>query len=104
MAASIVHGRFTLNELDEQAIRDPLARHSPGLSTEQCYLTALLPEEGPPDLDQLAAHGWPAQLHVIGKDILRFHAVYWPAMLMSADLQAAIRAGLTKQPPQLRVP
>ncbi len=29
---------------------------------------------------------WPADLHVIGKDILRFHAVYWPAFLMSADL------------------
>lgn len=29
---------------------------------------------------------WPASLHVVGKDILRFHAVYWPAMLMAADL------------------
>ncbi|MBC6443869.1 MAG: methionine--tRNA ligase [Alphaproteobacteria bacterium GM202ARS2] len=29
---------------------------------------------------------WPADLHVIGKDILRFHAVYWPALLMSAGL------------------
>jgi methionyl-tRNA synthetase len=30
---------------------------------------------------------WPAQLHVIGKDITRFHAVYWPAFLMSAKIQ-----------------
>ena len=30
---------------------------------------------------------WPADLHVIGKDIVRFHAVYWPAFLMSAKLQ-----------------
>jgi methionyl-tRNA synthetase len=29
---------------------------------------------------------WPADLHIIGKDILRFHAVYWPAFLMAADL------------------
>ncbi|MCP4217595.1 MAG: methionine--tRNA ligase [bacterium] len=29
---------------------------------------------------------WPADLHVIGKDILKFHAVYWPAFLMAADL------------------
>ncbi|HET6372461.1 MAG TPA: methionine--tRNA ligase [Candidatus Polarisedimenticolia bacterium] len=29
---------------------------------------------------------WPADLHLVGKDILRFHAVYWPAFLMSADL------------------
>jgi methionyl-tRNA synthetase len=30
---------------------------------------------------------WPADLHVIGKDILRFHAVYWPAFLMSAGIE-----------------
>ncbi|MGZ8359152.1 MAG: methionine--tRNA ligase [Allosphingosinicella sp.] len=29
---------------------------------------------------------WPADLHVIGKDVVRFHAVYWPAFLMSAGL------------------
>jgi methionyl-tRNA synthetase len=29
---------------------------------------------------------WPASLHMLGKDITRFHAVYWPAMLMAADL------------------
>ncbi len=31
-------------------------------------------------------HYWPADLHIIGKDIVRFHAVYWPAFLMSAGL------------------
>ena len=30
---------------------------------------------------------WPADFHVVGKDILRFHAVYWPAFLMAADLE-----------------
>jgi methionyl-tRNA synthetase len=30
---------------------------------------------------------WPADLHLVGKDILRFHAVYWPAFLMSAGLE-----------------
>jgi methionyl-tRNA synthetase len=30
---------------------------------------------------------WPADLHVIGKDILKFHAVYWPAFLMAAGLE-----------------
>lgn len=29
---------------------------------------------------------WPAHVHLVGKDILRFHAIYWPAFLMSADL------------------
>jgi methionyl-tRNA synthetase len=34
---------------------------------------------------------WPADLHVIGKDILRFHAVYWPAFLMSAGVEVPRR-------------
>jgi methionyl-tRNA synthetase len=29
---------------------------------------------------------WPADLHVVGKDVMRFHTIYWPAFLMSADL------------------
>jgi len=32
------------------------------------------------------AAGWPADLHVIGKDIVRFHCIYWPAFLMALDL------------------
>ena len=50
------------------------------------YLTALLQLRGPEKapLADLEASGWPASVHVIGKDILRFHAVYWPAMLMAA--------------------
>ncbi len=31
-------------------------------------------------------HFWPADVHIIGKDIVRFHTVYWPAFLMSAEL------------------
>ncbi|MEY3929064.1 MAG: hypothetical protein RLZZ516_774 [Cyanobacteriota bacterium] len=50
------------------------------------YITALLTEADAPDLDTALARGWPASVHVIGKDILRFHAVYWPAMLLSAGL------------------
>jgi len=45
------------------------------------YVSAL----GGPDGD-LYRRFWPANVHLIGKDILRFHAVYWPAMLMSAGL------------------
>lgn len=29
---------------------------------------------------------WPADVHLIGKDILRFHAIYWPIILMALDL------------------
>ena len=50
------------------------------------YLTALLDDGGSTDLDRLDQCGWPASVHVIGKDILRFHAVFWPAMSLSAGL------------------
>ncbi|KAI1391469.1 methionyl-tRNA synthetase [Hypoxylon trugodes] len=30
--------------------------------------------------------GWPADVHIVGKDIVRFHSVYWPALLMALDL------------------
>jgi methionyl-tRNA synthetase len=46
------------------------------------YLTGL----GYPDEGGDFARFWPANLHLIGKDIVRFHAVYWPAFLMSAQL------------------
>ena len=41
-----------------------------------------------PDKDNdLYKSFWPASLHIIGKDILRFHAVYWPAFLLAADIE-----------------
>jgi methionyl-tRNA synthetase len=40
----------------------------------------------PNDDDARWSQYWPADVHVIGKDILRFHAVYWPAFLMSAGI------------------
>jgi methionyl-tRNA synthetase len=40
----------------------------------------------PDDMDAFATW-WPADLHVIGKDITRFHTIYWPAMLWSAGLE-----------------
>ena len=48
------------------------------------YISAL----GFPDTEgELYRTFWPADFHVVGKDILRFHAVYWPAFLMSAGLE-----------------
>ena len=41
--------------------------------------------------DDLYKSFWPADIHVIGKDILRFHAVYWPAFLMAAKLPLPIK-------------
>jgi len=48
------------------------------------YLSAL---NYPDQNNQLFKTFWPASLHVIGKDILRFHAVYWPAFLLAADIK-----------------
>jgi methionyl-tRNA synthetase len=46
------------------------------------YITGL----GYPDDTELWRRFWPADLHLIGKDVVRFHAVYWPAFLMSAGI------------------
>jgi len=46
------------------------------------YITAL----GYPDTAGDFARYWPNALHMVGKDIVRFHAVFWPAFLMAADL------------------
>jgi methionyl-tRNA synthetase len=52
------------------------------------YITAV----GYPDVDSAKFRRyWPADLHVIGKDIVRFHAVYWPAFLMSAGVEVPRR-------------
>ncbi len=47
------------------------------------YLSAL---NYPNESDDLYKSFWPADLHLIGKDILRFHAIYWPAFLLAADI------------------
>ena len=48
------------------------------------YITAVgYPDESDPMFKRF----WPADLHMVGKDILRFHAVYWPAFLMGAGLE-----------------
>jgi len=50
-------------------------------------LTNYLTGVGYPDVQsETYKRYWPADLHVIGKDIIRFHAIYWPAFLMSANL------------------
>jgi len=51
------------------------------------YITACgFPDEAAPRIKY-----WPANLHLIGKDIVRFHTVYWPAFLMSAGLEVPHR-------------
>ena len=48
------------------------------------YISAL---NFPNTSDKLYKNFWPANIHIIGKDILRFHAIYWPAFLLAANLQ-----------------
>ncbi len=48
------------------------------------YLSAL---KYPDTKNILYKNFWPASLHIIGKDILRFHAIYWPAFLLAADIK-----------------
>jgi methionyl-tRNA synthetase len=49
-------------------------------------LTNYISGVGFPDESDADWRYWPADLHIIGKDIIRFHAVYWPAFLMSAGI------------------
>jgi methionyl-tRNA synthetase len=63
----------------------------PGASGHVMYvwvdaLTNYLTGVGYPDANAVTFKFWPADLHVIGKDIVRFHTVYWPAFLMSAGV------------------
>lgn len=51
------------------------------------YLSALeFPNEKSELYQKYWVHGFDAPIHIVGKDILRFHAIYWPAFLMAADL------------------
>jgi methionyl-tRNA synthetase len=55
------------------------------------YYTALsYAREG----EDLTERFWPADVHLIGKDILKFHAVIWPAMLLAADIEVPRRVGI----------
>ncbi len=65
----------------------------PGDETHIMYvwldaLTNYITAAGYPDTESAEFRQfWPADLHMVGKDILRFHAVYWPAFLMSAGIE-----------------
>ena len=87
-----------MNGLQDLSISRPLERLSWGIpvpddATQTIYvwLDALInyltkanyPFQIP---GQENAAGWPADCHVIGKDIVRFHCIYWPAFLMALDL------------------
>ena len=52
------------------------------------YISAL---NYPDKNDKLYKDFWPASIHLIGKDILRFHAVYWPAFLLAAKIELPLK-------------
>ena len=55
------------------------------------YITGAYTNSDDYNLDNINSMLWPANVHIIGKDILRFHAVYWPAMLMSANIKIPLK-------------
>jgi methionyl-tRNA synthetase len=59
------------------------------------YLSAL---GYPNEESALFKKHWPASLHVVGKDILRFHAIYWPAFLLAAGLEPPKVSHLIQSP------
>ena len=52
------------------------------------YISAL---NYPDTNDKLFKNFWPASIHIIGKDILRFHAIYWPAFLLAAKIKLPLK-------------
>ena len=54
-------------------------------------LIRLYNERYPDTNNKLFKNFWPASMHLIGKDILRFHAVYWPAFLLAAKIELPLR-------------
>ena len=50
------------------------------------YVSALSLDTKNPSLEESINNSWPADIHLIGKDILRFHAIYWPAFLLAAKI------------------
>ncbi|MCF7823094.1 MAG: methionine--tRNA ligase [Candidatus Marinimicrobia bacterium] len=87
---------FLRQELGDLCISRPKSRLSWGIelpfdSEYVTYvwfdaLTNYISAIGYPDRDEEFKTWWPADVHLIGKDILTTHAVYWPTMLMAADL------------------
>ncbi|TQN75062.1 putative methionine--tRNA ligase, partial [Colletotrichum shisoi] len=86
------------NNLEDLSISRPVQRLDWGVRvpddpTQTIYvwvdaLINYLTKAGFPEWQPGREHegGWPADVHVIGKDIVRFHGVYWPALLMALDL------------------
>ena len=81
---------FPIAENGESSLMED-GRWDPEAGTIYVWYDALInyiTGAGFPDDPAAFAHWWPADLHVIGKDIARFHTIYWPAMLWSAGLEA----------------
>jgi len=81
---------FPIGEDGQTALRED-GTWDPEAGTIYVWFDALInyiTGAGFPDDPAAFAKWWPADLHVIGKDIARFHTIFWPAMLWSAGLEA----------------
>lgn len=91
--------QWVQNNLEDLSISRPSSRldwgiRVPGDDTQTIYvwvdaLINYLTKAGFPNWQpgQETSGGWPADVHVIGKDIVRFHGVYWPALLLAVGLK-----------------
>ncbi len=87
---------FLSDEMPDLSVSRPRSRLKwgipvPGDDSQTIYvwldaLVNYLTVAGYPDLDRIK-RSWPPDCHVIGKDILKFHAIYWPSFLMAAGLE-----------------
>ena len=74
----IFHGEFLLKEIK-------MTQFMFGLTHKINYISAL--DWCDNNVKNFLIRYWPADIHLIGKDITRFHAVYWPAFLFSAGIE-----------------
>ncbi|KAL1894729.1 methionyl-tRNA synthetase [Sporothrix stenoceras] len=75
--AVVIDGNVQAN-MDMEEVGNSSSRAAPSSSR----VAPLTPEQR----ERQEGGGWPADVHVLGKDIVRFHAVYWPALLLAMDL------------------
>src|SRR5438876_566597 len=76
-----------LNISNDDFIRTTEGRHRGGVYELTNYASAVGFGSGDHASKAKFEHYWPADIHLVGKDIVRFHAVYWPAWLMAAGVE-----------------
>lgn len=80
--AVVIDGNVQASMDLESEVGNSSSRGVPATTAPSAAKLTLTPEQR----QRQEGGGWPADVHVLGKDIVRFHAVYWPALLLAMDL------------------